>query len=181
MDSSLQGRRRSEDDAYVELLNRFKKPLYRLILCMVRSSADAEDVFQQTAITMWDKFSEFELGSDFFAWASTIARYKVRDYIKAKARQRVYFSDALIDQLIVEGRGAAEDELRLKALEDCRKKLTVADQQLLVECYGGERTIMEIAARSGRVVGGVYNSLWRIRRALYGCIERAVAREGRVA
>src|SRR5215212_8521225 len=75
----------SLDEEYVQLLNRYKKPLFRLILCMVRSPSDADDLFQQTAITMWDKFREFEPNTNFFAWASTIARFKVRDFIKSSA------------------------------------------------------------------------------------------------
>lgn len=167
---------RTHDDEYVRLLNRHKKPLFRLILCMVRSSTDAEDLFQQTAITMWDKFREFEPGSDFFAWACTIARFKVRDFVKSKARQRVYFSEEVIDKLAVT-EATATDEARLQALAKCRQKLSKADQNLLAACYGSGESVADLANRSGRSAGSLYASLWRIRRALYACIQQTLARE----
>src|SRR5688572_733793 len=132
------------DEECVQLLNRYKKPLYRLILYMVRSPSDAEDLFQQTAITMWDKFREYQPGSDFFAWVTAIARNKVRDFVKAKARQRVYFTDEVIDKLAAEEDQPPTDELRLQALVDCRKKLPQSDQQLLAACYGSGKTVVEV-------------------------------------
>jgi RNA polymerase sigma-70 factor, ECF subfamily len=171
---------RCQDEEYVQLLNRYKKPLFRLILCMVRSPSDAEDLFQQSAITMWDKFREFEPGTDFLAWASSIARFKVRDFVKSRSRQKVYFSDELIDKLAAEDDGPAIEEVRLQALIECRQKLSRSDQELLAACYGSHDTAIEIAKRSSRSVGSVYSNLWRIRRALYACIQRTVAREGLV-
>lgn len=169
---------RPQDEEYVQLLNRHKKPLFRLILCMVRSPSDAEDLFQQTAITMWDKFGDFQPDSDFFAWASTIARFKVRDFVKSKARQKVYFSEEVIDKLTAEENSPAIEEARLQALAECRKRLSASDQQLIAACYGGDASIVDVAQHSGRSVGSLYSNLWRIRRALYSCIQRAVSREG---
>lgn len=168
----------SRDEEYVQLLNRYKKPLFRLILCMVRSPSDADDLFQQTAITMWDKFAEFESGTSFYAWASTIARYKVRDFIKSSTRRRAYFSDAVVEKLAAEQADVAADDARLVALSNCKKKLTQRDQSLLVACYSGRETIAEVAERTGRSAGSVYANLWRVRRSLYECIERAISREG---
>jgi RNA polymerase sigma-70 factor (ECF subfamily) len=165
------------DEEYVQLLNQYKKPLFRLILCMVRSPSDAEDLFQQTAITMWDKFRDFEPGTNFFAWASTIARYKVRDFIKSSARQRVYFSDAVIEKLAAQPIEPDAEEARLRALGNCRQKLSKRDQTLLAACYTGGETIAEVAERTGKSAGSVYANLWRVRRMLYACIQRTLARE----
>jgi RNA polymerase sigma-70 factor, ECF subfamily len=169
--------RRDLDDEYVRLLNRYKKPLFRLILCMVRNSSDADDIFQQSAITMWDKFGDFEPGSDFFAWACSIARFKVRDFVKSKARHKVYFSDEVIDKLAEESFAGVE-ELRLQALIECRKKLPQCDRELLAACYEKETSVVEFAERSKRSAGSIYSSLWRIRRTLHACIQRTMAREG---
>lgn len=168
----------SLDDEYVRLLNLYKKPLFRLILCMVRHNSDAEDLFQQTAITMWDKFRDFEPGTDFLAWASSIARNKFRDFVKMKARGKVFLSDSVIDKLAQKNDDSALDGVRMRALVECRKKLGQRDQELLAACYGRERSVVELAGQTGRSAGSIYNSLWRIRRALYACIERTLAREG---
>jgi RNA polymerase sigma-70 factor, ECF subfamily len=169
---------RQLDVEYVDLLTRNRRPLFRMIFCMVRNVPDAEDVFQQTAITMWDKFGTFEQGTDFLAWASVVARFKVRDFMKSKARQRAHFSDEVVDVLVNQNTlPADQDDTRLQALESCRKKLSGKDQQLLAACYQSESTIIEVANQSGRPVGSIYDSLWRIRRALLACIRRTLASE----
>lgn len=166
------------DDIFVQLLNQYKKPLFRLIHAMVRSPSDAEDLFQQTAITMWDKFDQFEVGTNFFAWGSMIARNKVRDFIKASARRRVYFSEEVIDKLAAEELHREVEDARLLALSSCRGKLWDSDQHLLADCYAGGETIAQVAERTGRTPSSLYSNLWRVRRALYDCIQRTLAREG---
>ena len=145
---------------------------------MVRNVPDAEELFQQTAITLWDKFPSFEPGTDFEAWASVIARYKARDFLKSKARQSARFSDEVIDVLASDRLLSADNtDSRLLALEDCRKKLSAKDQQLLSECYQQDSTILEVADRIGRPVNRIYDNLWRIRRTLLACIRRSLASE----
>jgi RNA polymerase sigma-70 factor (ECF subfamily) len=148
---------------------------------MVRRLQDAEDVFQQASMTMWRKFDEFQPGTDFVAWACRVARFKALNFLDAKGRQRVYFSEGLLEELARHEPSTAElQETRLKALAQCREKLSPIDQQLLVECYSSEEAAGEVARRLGRPVGSVYDSLSRIRRALYRCIRRTLASEGYV-
>lgn len=171
--------RQRRDDEFVELLTRHKSALFRFVFSLIHSMPDAEDVFQQTTVTMWDKFGEYRSGSDFFAWACTIARYKTLNYFQSKGRERLHFSEAVIDQLASHDRWQGDvHESRLKALAACREKLSATDQRLLADCYSGRGTILEVAKGLGRPVGSVYDSLSRIRRALYACIQRAIASEG---
>ena len=171
--------RRQRDDEFVELLTRHKSPLFRFIFSLIHSMTEAEDVFQQTTVTLWDKFSEYQPGSDFFAWACTIARYKTLNFFQSQGRERLHFSDAVIDQLASHEEWPSDfHESRLKALAACRDKLSAADQKLLVECYAGRGTILEVADRLGRPVGSVYSSLSRVRRVLHSCIQRTMASEG---
>jgi RNA polymerase sigma-70 factor (ECF subfamily) len=171
--------RRERDNQYVELLTRHKSQLFRFIFAMVHSLPDAEDVFQQTAITMWDKFSEFQCGTDFYAWACSIARFKALDFFKAKGRQRLHFCDELIEEIAQRNRWNPEiQQAKLQALANCRNKLSENDQKLLAACYGGGGNIRDAAEQVGRPVGSVYDSLSRIRRALYACITRTLVGEG---
>ena len=51
---------------------------------------------QQTNAKLWEKRTEFELGTNFQAWSSAIARYEVLNYRKKQARDaRLTFSDEL--------------------------------------------------------------------------------------
>ena len=165
---------------FMRLLSDHKERLFRLIFCMVRSLEDADDVFQQTSIVLWNKFSEFEPGSNFYLWSSTVARLTSLNFLKAKNSQRVVFSEEFMDELAENdlGESLALRDARLRALAHCREKLSPPDQALLAACYGQERKIIAVAKDFGRPVGSVYDSLSRIRRALYDCIHRALVLEG---
>jgi RNA polymerase sigma-70 factor, ECF subfamily len=172
--------RRSQDDEFVRLLTQYKSQLFRYIFCTVHNLQDAEDIFQQASITLWDKFSEFTPGTNFFLWACSIARYKALAHLKSKDRQRLYFSEELIAELAENdaSQSPALEEARLRALAACREKLSAADQSLLAACYSDGSPVIDVAKRIGRPVGSVYDSLSRIRRALFDCIRRSLAMEG---
>jgi RNA polymerase sigma-70 factor, ECF subfamily len=161
------------------LLTQNKGQVFNYIFCMVQTMADAEDVFQQTTIAMWKNFSQFTPGTDFVAWAIRIARFRALGFIRSKRRDRCVFSERLIEQLADAMPELAEfQNARLQALDSCRQKLSSQDQKLLVLCYGGCDTIRDAAQQLGRPLGTVYDSLSRIRRALYNCIRRTLTNEG---
>jgi RNA polymerase sigma-70 factor, ECF subfamily len=175
-------RQREED--FLALLTRHKHGLFTLIFCIVRSLPDADDVFQQTAMALWADFGKFEPGANFMAWASQIARHRAWNFMRSRRRERVFFSETLVSELqeVVEFRFDPVDvqEARLQALAECRQKLSDTDQNLLLHCYGSG-SILEAAKRARRPVRAVYDSLARIRRALYDCIERSIARQERAS
>lgn len=168
-------------EEFIELLTRHKHELYNLIFCILRNSADTEDVFQQTSLAIWERFDCFEPGSNFRAWSSQIARYRISQFIRSRRRNQLYFSDGLIEQLAECPLESYEmHESRLAALAVCKQKLSSTDQQLITLCYGGRGSIQDVAMEIGRPVQAVYNSLSRIRNSLYECIKRRLAREGHV-
>jgi RNA polymerase sigma-70 factor, ECF subfamily len=179
-ETSIQSRP-SNDGLFAQLLTRHRSQLFRLVFCMVHTQQDAEDVFQQAALTMWDKFEEFDPATDFVAWASQIARHKALNFLTSKDRRRVCFSPEFIDELSRHDEPKSDyQESRLRALASCRAKLPVRDQQLLSQCYSGEGTIQDVARQIGRPAGSVYDSLMRIRRALFDCIQRTLISENRI-
>ena len=165
-------------DEYVQLLRQHQNQLFGYIFCMVRNFSDAEDVFQQTSLTLWDKFDEFTPGTSFMAWAKAVARNKTLTFLRTQRRERAKFSDEVLDQLSERELWSPEAlEERLSALARCRQKLSELDQKLLAMCYGAAKSIRDVAGQLGRPVDSVYSSLSRIRRALYECIQRTLAME----
>lgn len=168
------------EEEFLSLLTTHKHGLFTLIFCIVRSLPDTEDVFQQATLAMWEDFDKFRPGANFMAWAGQIARYRAWNFMRSKRRERVLFSESLVAELqAVAGSRfdpAEVQEARLQALAHCKQKLSPNDQHLLLQCYGGD-SIQEAAQRVGRPVRAVYDSLARIRRALYDCIARSIARQ----
>lgn len=170
----------SRQDEFIELLTSHKHQIFNYIFCVLHSLADAEDVFQQTSIALWQNFAQFESNTDFGAWASKFARHRILNFLRSKRRERLFFSENLIEQLSDCPLDSNEAQVsRLRALGECRQRLADNDQKLISMCYGGE-SICDVALEIGRPVQAVYKSLARIRRMLFDCIERRLAREGHV-
>ena len=163
---------------FIGLMTMHWHQLFNLIFCVVQNFADSEDVFQQTTMALWANFGKFEPGTDFGAWASTVARYRISTFIRSKKSQRVFFSEDLVKEIASTPLESNEvHDPRLAALAECRKKLSSADQELIALCYGGSDSIRDAAYRIGRPVESVYVRLSKVRSALYACIEQRLARE----
>jgi RNA polymerase sigma-70 factor (ECF subfamily) len=155
--------------------------LYGYIHSLVRDLNDTDDLFQQTALILWKKFDEFDRARSFFSWACGIARLEVTNFLRTRARRRLYFSDDL-NLLLIEAQEemtSAEMDDRRDALAKCVAKLRDRDRELLLECYQDAGKVNDVAGRRGRSPQSVFNSLRRIRRALYGCIARTLSQESR--
>ena len=163
---------------FSELIARHQSEIYGYIFAIVRNWEDADDLFQSVCLVLWSKFASFRQGSSFFSWARQTAKYKVRKFLTRK-RIPNCVSEKLLDTLaeatlITEADGV---ELGLTALQRCREKLDVADEELLQLRYAEGLSTVQIADRLQRLQPSVSRSLNRIRRWLLKCIEAELARQ----
>ena len=140
---------------------------------------DAEDVFGEATVALWDNFRYFKKGTNFSAWARRIAHLRVLEYYRARDR-RLVFPQPLLDQLAVdfESRDKAADQ-RLLYLSECKEELSPEDRQLLEERYVDNLRVQDLARRLAQSENSVSKSLGRIRRVLLACVERRMAAEKR--
>jgi RNA polymerase sigma-70 factor (ECF subfamily) len=166
-----------QDAEFARLLHDAHRELFGFIFALLQNRADAEDVYQQCAVILWKKFSAFTPGTNFIAWAIRIAQYEIKDFIKARRRRKVYFTDAMLDAIAVTYHSKLSDlqKDRLEALAHCIDKLNEQDRNMLHQFYAAERDYHEIAASAGKTVAAIYKAASRIRKALYVCVQRAMA------
>jgi RNA polymerase sigma-70 factor (ECF subfamily) len=162
---------------FAALLRQHQTQLFGYIYSLVRDLDDADDLFQQTSLVLWDKFEQFDASKSFVSWACGVARYEVLNFLRARSRHRLYFSDELNLALIEAQESLEEEQLeeRRDALAGCMKKLRQRDQELLEACYGRSVCIPEVARDWGRSSQSIHNSLRRIRRVLFECVRRTLA------
>lgn len=170
-------RKRSQE--FSEHLQQCQTQLMRYVFALVRNVEDAQDVFQQTCMVLWEKFDEFDQSRSFLAWACGVARFKAREFLKKHCRHRARFSDEFAERMAEVQLDSTSDEIeaRQNALPGCIDKLPPSQQELLMLCYGEHQRVVEVAEKLGRPARGVHNSLRLIREKLFECIERVV-REG---
>ena len=79
--------RQSDGYDFGRLFVRDEARIYGYIRSLVVHRADAEDLLQETASVLWQKFHEFQPGSNFLAWAMSIARFQVRHFRRKEAQR----------------------------------------------------------------------------------------------
>lgn len=171
----------NHNDRHREFLRAFTmhEPAVRaFVRRLVPSRNDADDILQEVSIVLWEKFGEFRKGGDFKAWACGIARFKVLSWLRDKGRNRLVL-DLDVVVLVAEESLQAESLLEQQriALESCFEKIPATERELLTRAYHRDVKIQDVAATSGRSVGGFYQWLHRMRKLLLQCIRQELAKE----
>jgi RNA polymerase sigma-70 factor (ECF subfamily) len=125
---------------------------------------------------MWRRFDQFELGTDFVAWATTIALYEAKNFQRILGRSRVVFDEELMETLAVARvQDLQHHDTRLDALEECVQKLDPSSRELVDAVYSRGEDVKGLAQREGRAPQTFYNRLNFIRRVLTDCMRQRVA------
>ncbi|MBI1371461.1 MAG: sigma-70 family RNA polymerase sigma factor [Phycisphaera sp.] len=153
--------------------------VFRYILTLVPNRDDAEEIFQQTALTLWKRWEEYDPQRDFVRWACGIAHNHVRNFIRTAYQQRqgarVYLSEDVMQRVAETSLNAADTlEERRTALRHCLAKLQDSQREMIELAYAGEQKLNEIAEQHGMTPNALYKTLRRLRRSLYDCIRQSV-------
>lgn len=168
----------SNSPEIVNLIARHQTRLRGLVRCLLVRASDVEDVLQEVNCVLWEKANEFKPGTDFWAWASQIARYKAINQIRKYARERRVFDDDLLEQIAeAADRRLVELDRRREALDHCLQQLPPVQRQLIDLRYSGGHAMEVISEMIGRSEGSIRQTLYRIRAALLACIERKIKAE----
>jgi len=141
----------------------------------------AQDVLQQTAVTVFRKFEEYDDARPFVAWAIGIARIEVLRIRHAESKRAAVFTAEQVDRI-----AAAFERVSPKvapmheALDDCVEKLSGRNRELVDMKYRDRMSIDGIGERVSMTPGAVKVALHRVRQALRECIRGRLA-EGGVA
>lgn len=153
--------------------------LFAYLFSLLPHRPDAEDVFQRTSLILWQKFGQWEPGTDFLAWACGVAFYEVRNFIRVASRDRLRFGEALLETLGTERAAALRRrDDRVAALQECLKKLDQGERELLQRAYVDEESIRELARRDGQAAQTLYNRLHLVRKRLLQCTDLRAGLEG---
>jgi RNA polymerase sigma-70 factor, ECF subfamily len=156
-----------------------QRRVYLYIRALVANAADVDEIWAETNLVLWQRFDDFQPGTNFLAWAQRIAYNKILNY-RTRQRQPLQFSDEFLERLsITAGRVSERDRVYLDAMNLCVEKLPPSERELIQLRYGTGATCQNVAETIGRSVQSVYKSLTRIRAQLLGCVRREMAKEDR--
>jgi RNA polymerase sigma-70 factor (ECF subfamily) len=154
----LQAIARGDEQALASLYDRYRLILFGLILRILHSRPEAEDVLQDVFIQVWKRAADFdESRGRPFTWLVTLCRSRTIDRLRAlESRQRTA-NEAV--------RGAEEsvsdseqDAMRAEqsaVVRECLGELPREQRETLVLAYFEGLTQTEIASRLGAPLGTV--------------------------
>lgn len=173
------GNQNAAQQRFLSLFLRSEREIFRYVAGLVPNVADAEDIVQQTALALWEKFDDYDPNQPFTPWACRFALNKTKQWVERRQRWQSLLAEGLAEELAQRRQELLpEIENRLNHLEKCVQKLP-AEQRALVEGYYFRRdTIAKLAVDSTRTVAATYKTLQRVRLTLQSCIEAATKPEG---
>ncbi|WP_240490142.1 sigma-70 family RNA polymerase sigma factor [Planctopirus hydrillae] len=133
--------------------------------------SDAEDLLQEVAAEIAQRFDDYDSSRPFLPWALWVAKIKVADFYRKKERRPVKFIGDSIEAL-----SQACDRIQTIvseekwALEKCLTTLANRSRSLLHFRYYDDLTTEEIASKVGMKSGAVRTALTRIRTYLIDCM-----------
>ncbi len=139
----------------------------------------AEDLFQEVCVVAVRKAAEFQDGTNFVAWARSIARHKLREQLRR--RSGVSVDDAFFEgvESAFDAAGAGADpDARKEALRRCLGEVQDRARQMLVWRYEEGLSAAAIAERMGQSRAAVNSLLQRVRELLRDCVQRRSAEAG---
>lgn len=166
------------DKRLMELYVSHQDLLYGYIVSLLPNWADAEDIFQQTSLILWEKRDQYDPSRPFIAWAYGIARNVVLNYRRKNPAGNRTLSPDLYAK-VEEARTRVGDLLQEQssALQHCLGRLSSKQRMFVMNCYSRQMTFADLAKQMGLSENAVYLRLSRIRKVLMDCIRRTLRME----
>jgi RNA polymerase sigma-70 factor (ECF subfamily) len=158
---------------FLRLYTAIQPKLYSYILAVVHNRSDAEDLFQEASVVMWDKYEMYDREQAFGAWAIGIAKNKVFEYLRNNKKTKVVLSDQFYCDISELAEKTTDDvKARIEALNDCMGQLREKDRKLMSLRFYSKKTVRDISQLLERSTNSLYKSYTRIICLLQECVSR---------
>jgi len=165
----------SRAERFFSLFMSSQNQIYTYILMVIHNINDADDLMQETATVLWEKFHEFEEDRNFTAWGIGIAHNKILTYLRDHRKTRAKFNDDISTKIIEHAQSVVDEKKeRVEAIIKCVGKLKETDRKLISLRYEQDIPIKKMAVLVGRSVDGLYKTMARIHNALQECVRRTL-------
>ncbi len=170
------------EQAYAELLKRYKKPVYHMVLKMVRNVDDAEDLTIEAFSKAFKNLHKFKKDYTFSTWLFRIATNNAIDFIRKKRLKTMSLNTSFKDDngeavtIDVEDKNLNPQEETIKSQKILLvrmfvNKLPAKYQRLVKLRYFDELSYDEIAKELEAPLGTVKAQLHRARELMYDLVK----------
>ncbi|MEQ8473743.1 MAG: sigma-70 family RNA polymerase sigma factor [Marinoscillum sp.] len=172
----------NDEAAFAELMSRYKKPVYHMVLKMVRNVDDAEDLTIEAFAKAFRNLARFKKDYTFSTWLFRIATNNAIDFIRKKKLETYSLNTSFTDDsgesvnIDVEASDRTPDQeaINTQKIELVRMfvtKLPAKYQRLVKLRYFDELSYEEIAQELEAPLGTVKAQLHRARELMYELVK----------
>lgn len=169
----LQQSGRSDQQAFAELYKRTSSKLFGVCLRMLRDRSEAEEVLQETYVTVWRRAASFDASkASAITWLVTLSRNKAIDRLRQR-RETLLDDPAYLDELVDEQPTpavGAQTSQEYQRLQECLNELDPQQQSSVREAFFTGATYNQLATRCkvplGTMKSWIRRSLMQLRTCL---------------
>lgn len=152
--------------------------LMLFLSAVVRDSHARDDIQQEVARTVVERFSNYDRTRPFTPWVLGVARICISKYFRVHQKMPVVLDEGIIGKLAQEVPNLeTELEDRKLALKTCLENLRGNARQIIRLRYLDELGMEAVAEKVGLTRNAVRVALHRARNILAGCIQRKLAQD----
>jgi RNA polymerase sigma-70 factor (ECF subfamily) len=171
------GALRGSQDACRELVTRFERPVYSLVLRMVQDSGLAEDLAQEVFVKAFRRLDSYDPQWKFSSWLFKIAHNTTIDHLRRGAPETVpleaeaggergSLAAVLADGSVESPLAAAERHDLARSLERAIARLRPDYREAVLMFYVHGASYQEICEATGQPLGTVKTNLHRAKKEL---------------
>ena len=164
-------------EAYGQLVRRYQRRLFGLVLMMVRDRAGAEEVTQDAFVRAYTQLRHYDQRRPFYPWLATIAVRLAQNWLRSHARALRREGTALDHASEPGAAGSALTALiadeRSRALWRAVASLSSGERTAVLMYYRDEMPVRDIARALGVTSGTIKALLFRARRHLRERVQTA--------
>lgn len=162
-------------EEYAYFLDTYGQPFFSLIVRMVNSEEDAEELTQDTFMKAFEHLSSFNGKSNFSTWIYRIAYNTALSFLRKKNVEQTVIDDNQwnrISDTQIDDALNNESEEQIEKLQQALTKLTAEERALVTLFYEEEHSIQELAQILNLNEGNIKVKLHRLRKKLYVLMQK---------
>ena len=161
------------DTLATRLVNEYHARLRAFVFSRTHDYETTDEVAQEVFLAVLKRVETYDQSRPAWPWILGVARNKLKEYWRQKARRTGDRLEAFIaqEELLREGEGGEDAlECEMSALESCMESLPSVSRRLVEMSYTQRLTSDEMARELGRRAGAIRVALHKIRQRLSLCI-----------
>lgn len=162
---------KGDTECFACLVDKYSRQVFTLIVKIVWSREDAEELTQDAFIKVFRSLPSFKGDSAFSTWLYRIAYNTAISQVRKKKYEFLSIDDddwnRVSEEAVTAALGNTDNEEQLVLLDKALAQLPPNERGLIHLFYFEEKTVEEIASISGLSESNVKTKLHRIRKKLY--------------